>query len=64
MPAGRYKIKKSVLELEARADARSVGQEAGARGARGVGTARSGRGSMKAKDGKGLVTRELRSTAG
>ena len=65
MPTGRCEIKKSLSELESRADARSVGRgtELGL-DPRGVGTARSGRGSMEARDGKGLVTTESRRTAG
>ena len=57
MPSGRYEIKKSLSELEARAESKPVGRGARA-GAREVGTARSGRGSMIPRDGKGLVTSE------
>ncbi len=63
MPSGRYEMKKSLSELEASAEARSVGRGAGA-GAIDEWVSIAGRVSMEARDGKGLSAMVSMSTAG
>jgi hypothetical protein len=63
VPSGRYDMKKSLSELEASAEARSLGRRAGA-GPRGDWVSTAGRVSMEARDGKGLLSMVSMSTAG